>query len=467
MPIDIQHFASLVLFVFYKPLRKKYICLLVFYIFANNLQFLYLEMIQELKIKNFLSFKDEVVFSFEATSDKTLEDYYVYKLENGVRLLKLCMVYGANASGKSNLIKVFKFLKDFVSRIPSSKEEKIPFEAFAFNDAQNEPGKLELTFYIENVKHVYILELTSDIILKENLYFYPGTQPAVIFERHFDNEKNISIIRFGKKIKLSKTTREQLVLKTLKNSSVFAAYLQVNIYEPYMKEAYQWFDNKFIEPVFPDDILQDKLKNRLTDINYKPFVIELLKKADFNIDDIVIKEKETPFSDEKLKFMYGKTKEQLEKEGVENTSVLTPQTFFKHRFVRNGKEYYKDLSLEQQSEGTKRYYKLAFPLFDCLTEEAFLAIDEIESSLHPVLIKHLLKEFLERSTASQLIVTTHNISLLNEKDILRKDAIWFTEKGEDGATELFSVADFPEFRKELSYYNYYKSGKFGAVPNIE
>jgi hypothetical protein len=116
-----------------------------------------------------------------------------------------------------------------------------------------------------------------------------------------------------------------------------------------------------------------------------------------------------------------------------------------------------------------RYYGLSAPYFKMLQNNAFLAIDEIESSMHALLVNHFIREFLMNSGESkyaQLLVTTHNISLLNEKDLLRKDAVWFTNKKENGATELYSMSDF-DIRKELSYYNAYKIGKFGAIPNLD
>jgi len=143
------------------------------------------------------------------------------------------------------------------------------------------------------------------------------------------------------------------------------------------------------------------------------------------------------------------------------------ETVFEHSIVREGVSEKYVLSSDRQSKGTVRYYGLSAPFYNTIKQNAFLPIDEIESSLHPLLVKHFIKEFLLSSESAQLLITTHNMSLLNEKDILRKDAIWFTDKKEDGATDLYSAADYPEFRKELSYFNYYKSGKFGAIPNID
>ena len=144
-------------------------------------------------------------------------------------------------------------------------------------------------------------------------------------------------------------------------------------------------------------------------------------------------------------------------------------TEFEHTVIDQGIKSKYILPESLQSAGTMRYYGLSAPYYKMLQNNAFLAIDEIESSMHALLVNHLIREFLmngRESKYAQLLVTTHNISLLNEKDLLRKDAVWFTNKQENGATELYSMADF-DIRKELSYYNAYKIGKFGAIPNLD
>ena len=181
-------------------------------------------MILELKIRNFLSFKDEVTFSFEATSDNTLDEYYVAEPVPGVRILKLAMVYGANASGKSNLLHAFDFIGDFVRHIPKEFDNSTQFIPFKFDITNDMPGSFELIFYIDELKYRYQLELDRVKVLKETLFYYPGTQPAVIFDRHFDETKQVSIVSFGPKTKISEQAAEVIQLKTLKNMSVFAAF---------------------------------------------------------------------------------------------------------------------------------------------------------------------------------------------------------------------------------------------------
>ncbi|MCW3807065.1 AAA family ATPase [Plebeiibacterium marinum] len=424
-------------------------------------------MIQELKIKNFLSFKDEVVFSFEATSDKTLENYYVAEQPDGTRLLKLAMVYGANASGKSNLIAAFQFLNDFTSNIPEEKGMDTQFVPFMFDKTILKPGVLELIFYPNGKKYKYQLIINPSEVLEEKLFFYPGTQPAVVFERTFNEKSKTSIIEFGAKINISNQAKEAIQLKTLKNTSVLAAYNQVNLSIAEIDTVNEWFEDQYLNSIDPymdltgysDDAIQ-----KSNDV--KEHVLEFLKEADFNITDVKFEDKirklpdfllknidSSPFSDEQ--------KEQIKKE----KAIHIEETVFTHKVLMDGEEKYFSLPERRQSKGTLRYYGLSAPFYHTIQRNAFLPIDEIGSALHPLLVIHFISEFLKKSERAQLLFTTHNMSLLNEKDILRKDAIWFTEKKEDGATDLFSMSDF-NFRKELSFFNAYKIGKFGAIPEL-
>ncbi|MHC1779111.1 MAG: ATP/GTP-binding protein [Bacteroidales bacterium] len=404
-------------------------------------------MIQELKFKNFLSFRDEVVFSFEATSDDTLDEYYVAQPVPGVRILKMAMVYGANASGKSNLLLAINFLKDFIQNIPVKREKSIEFIPFLFDNTCNEPGMFEMIFYAESVKYKYYLELDKEKVIKEVLSCYPGTQPATIFNREFDYKSKISVIKLGSKIKISDQAAEAIQLKTLKNMSVFAALSQVNLSLPELDIPYNWFKNKLLPPIDPysnitaysDEYIKD-------DGNLKRHALEFVKEADFNISNISFKEQVKSFTDEEISSF--------------------EETFFEHRILKDNVEEFHSLPDSLESRGTIRYYGLSAPFYHTIENSAFLPIDEISTSLHPLLVIHFIKEFLKKSDQAQLLFTTHNMSLLNERDLIRKDAVWFVEKGDDGSSKLYSLADF-NFRKELSYYNAYKQGKFGAIPNLE
>jgi len=425
-------------------------------------------MILEFKIRNYLSFKNEVVFSFEATTDDTLEDYYVTEVAPGVRLLKMAMVYGANASGKSNLLKAFNFIKDFINILPSQKDEDTGFIPFKFNNEKSRPGYFELLFYIESRKHKYILELDENKVYREGLYYYPGTQPAVVFDRFLDNKTQTSKINFGSRIKLSNTAKEQIELKTLVNASVLSAFSQLNLVFPELKSVKQWFNGHFMDIIDPyTELTRYSDQHIEKNDKLKKWAIQFIKEADFNISDILFEEEIKKISDDLIEvFKYSPLPKEEKIRISKEKNIHIQNTIFEHTIKRGDEDKVFNLPEELQSRGTMRYYGLTAPFFNTIENNGFLPIDEIGSALHPLLVMHFLREFLKRSNQAQLLFTTHNLSLLMEKDILRKDAIWFTEKKRDGSTDLYSMADF-NFRKELSFYNAYKQGKFGAIPIIE
>ena len=424
-------------------------------------------MILELKIKNFLSFKDEVVFSFEATSDKYLEDYYVAEPEPGVRILKMAMIYGANASGKSNVLHAFDFVRSFVKRIPTQSEKSTEFIPFKFVDNQDLPGSFDMIFYIEGTKYKYSLVLDEEKVHSEILHYYPGTQPAIIFERTLDIKNDTSILKFGSKIKLSDQAIEAIQLKTLKNMSVFAAFTQVNISLPQLNIPLNWFRKQFMPMIDPYSSLTNYSDSYIKkDDRVKNQALDFINKADFNISAVSFKKQTTWLDDEVLKLIEAGSMPDEQKHKLLNEKAIhIDKRLFEHKIIINNKVKYYSLPDELESKGTLRYYGLSAPFFNAISNDSFLSIDEIGTALHPLLVMHFLKEFLKKSNKAQLLFSTHNDSLLSEKDIIRKDAIWFTEKDKQGITSLYSLSDF-NIRKELSYYNAYKQGKFGAIPNL-
>lgn len=424
-------------------------------------------MILELKFKNFLSFKDEVVFSFEATSDKYLEDYYVAEPEPGVRILKMAMIYGANASGKSNVLHAFDFVRSFVKRIPTQSEKSTEFIPFKFVDNQDLPGSFDMIFYIEGTKYKYSLVLDEEKVHSEILHYYPGTQPAIIFERTLDIKNDTSILKFGSKIKLSDQAIEAIQLKTLKNMSVFAAFTQVNISLPQLNIPLNWFRKQFMPMIDPYSLLTNYSDSYIKkDERVKNQALDFINKADFNISAVSFKKQTTWLDDEVLKLIEAGSMPDEQKHKLLNEKAIhIDKRLFEHKIIINNKAKYYSLPDELESKGTLRYYGLSAPFFNAISNDSFLSIDEIGTALHPLLVMHFLKEFLKKSNKAQLLFSTHNDSLLSEKDIIRKDAIWFTEKDKQGITSLYSLSDF-NIRKELSYYNAYKQGKFGAIPNL-
>ena len=428
-------------------------------------------MILELKIKNFLSFKDEVTFSFEATKDKSFEDYQVVEVAPGIRILRLAIVYGANASGKSNLLKAFEFLGHFWFDIPENKDEKTGIIPFLLNKkTPKEASEFSLVFFIGSTKHLYSLIIDETKIVTEKLYIYPGTQPALIFERKLNG--NISEIVFNaKKVKVSQAAKDEITVKCLANMSVFAAYNQVNVAIPEIENVIQWMKAQYMQSLGPDTyLIYNAEKESSHNKTIKEYILNFLRRADYNITNINAEEIEESVPEEMLSLMLSKvgdiSGEEKERLKRDRTIKLT-KTEFEHRILNSDgiAEFYR-LPKGLQSDGTLRTFGLSGVIREVVEKNAFLAIDEIESSLHPRLVEFIIEDFFKQKGQSQMLLTTHYDGLLEEDDLLRKDSIWFTNKNESGSSELYSLADFKGVNRMSSLQKAYKYGKFGAIPNI-
>lgn len=402
-------------------------------------------MIAEIKFKNMFSFRDETVLSFEADKSKDLESYHVVELAPDVKLLKLAVIYGANASGKSNIIKVCDFIRSFITCTPLNKAELIKIVPFLLNRTSKEQAsEFSVSFYAMNgdkaIRYVYSVLLETTHIVRETLIYYLSQQPATVFERSMEN--NVSSIKFGQKVKISTAAKEEITLKCLPNMSVFAAYMQVNTNIAEMETALQYLTKQMMPAIVPTSSLSRYAEEAIKKETAKEYILRYLQEADFNISNISSKEQET-------------------KKGVVN------YTMYQHKVSSGlgGNDYYEFPEL-YESDGTIRTFGLASQIQNSIGSNAFLAVDEIESSLHPKLIEYMIERFLKESKQAQLLLTTHYDGLLGEEDLLRKDNIWFAEKNTDGASVLYPLTDFNGLNRISSLQKAYKFGKFGAVPNL-
>ncbi len=402
-------------------------------------------MIAEIKFKNMFSFRNEAILSFEADRSKDMESYHVVELAGDVRLLKVAVIYGANASGKSNIIKICDFIKSFIAYTPLNKAEQIQVIPFLLDKtSQGQLSEYSISFYLMSeekaTRYVYSVALDRSHVAKETLIYYPSQQPASIFERNTEN--NVSVIRFGQKIKVSPLVKEEITLKCLHNMSVFAAYMQVNTHITEMETVLQYLTNQVMPAIVPASSLSHYAEEAIKKESAKDYILRYLQEADFNISNITSKEQET-------------------KKGLVN------YTMYQHRVSsEHGNSDYYEFPGLFESDGTVRTFGLAAQAQNILERNAFLAVDEIESSLHPKLIGYIIERFLKESEQAQLLLTTHYDGLLGEEDLLRKDNIWFTEKNTDGASVLYPLTDFKGLNRISSLQKAYKFGKFGAVPNL-
>ena len=389
-------------------------------------------MIVNFSIQNFGSIKDKQTLSFEADASNHLENTYVVHTA-GKRLLKLALIYGANTSGKTTILKALDFLRDLVVNPKEKKIDILHFDPFLF-DAQTplQPTELSIEFVHEEVCYQYEIAFTSQAVISEALYI-DTFQKVLVYNRTTDIEEQLTKISFGDKITIDKNAQQVLELNTLWNNTALGGFLKTNINLEEFRRVADWFQN-YLKPIIaPQTQLGTYITKKISKEEVsKKEIVNILKKADFNISDIIIQKNER------------------------QTNLFLEHTIDNISY---------NLPINVESEGTKRFYGFAGLLALLIKTPTIFPIDELESSLHPDLYTHFLLSFLQNAQQSQLIATTHNRELLGDSDIFREDVIWFTDKREDCATQLYSLADF-DTSTIKNILSAYRIGKFSGVPRL-
>ena len=372
------------------------------------------------------------------------------------------MIYGANASGKSSILKALDFLRAIVLAPADKKTEELKFYPFLFDKyTPHQNSILTIELIQNNVRYYYEIEFNKQAIVREELNFYKPNK-ANVYKRVTDLEKQFTKINFGSKFKIDKAFEKTLEANTLWNNTVLGGFLKTNIELIELKEVTDWFSNYLNASIDTNKSLEGFVTKQIDKFEIKKeTVVNILKKADFNISDIIIKKekKSPPYVWKALEAMDAPN-------SLIDSIKKNPLTETEFEHTINNIKYL--LPFKQESQGTQRYYGFAGLLALLIEKPNAIFIDELESSLHPDLYTHFLLSFLINSKSSQILATTHNRELLNNRDIFRNDAIWFTEKNESSATELYSLDDFSTniVRDSSNIYNAYKAGKLGGVPNL-
>ena len=421
-------------------------------------------MIVNFSVQNFGSIKDKQTLSFEADKSTHLEDHYIISGTGGLRLLKLALIYGANASGKTTILNALEFLREIVLEPAEKKTDSFNFNPYQFDYKTASQNSIITIDFIQNeIRYLYEVEFNKSAIVREELYFY-NPNKANVFRRTTDIEKQFTKISFGSKIKKDITFEKTLEANTLWNNTVLGGFLKTNIQLIELKEATDWFEN-YLKRLINSDT---NLKKYITEKVYKTevekrLILDILKKADFNISDILFQEEDSNVFNEFIERLQNVNYENWK--DLKNKEKLTSVNLeFEHTV--NNKKF--SLPFDLESQGTKRYYGFAGLLSLLINNSIAFPIDELETSLHPELYIHFLLSFLINAKKSQIIATTHNREILSNKDIFRNDAIWFTDKSDNSATELYSLSDFDSstVRDTSNIFNAYKTGKLGGTPNL-
>lgn len=439
-------------------------------------------MIHYLKIKNFGPIKDEMEINFEVADSTGLDDYIV-EMPDKIQLIKLIYIYGANASGKTTILNAFEFLRHLLIHPKNEKDDVLDFEPFLFCDRPySKHSFIELAFYVSDIRYIYNLEFSKTSIVSEKLVFYQTKKPTELFSRSTDLKKRFSKIDFGSRIKVPAREKDLLESNTLHNNTVLGAYAKTNVDIPELEALNKWFISFFFGLITSNHMLNEFTSRLIErDPQANVWINTLLNKADSQLMEVKVGSSVEGFK----KLLQEISNNTRVKEGT--TYKLSTQEL-RNRFVSflpkaslekpmiheinfihkitDTKTY--TLPYESESSGTKKYFGLAGPLYDVVHYPRLLCIDELETSLHPDLMKYYLQVFLLNSQKSQMLITTHSTALLDNEDFIRRDALWFCEKQETGSINLYSAADFDSntLRRDSNIQKAYKTGRLGAKPNL-
>lgn len=410
-------------------------------------------MIVEFRVKNFRSFRDEQILSFVATKNKT--EQVANAIPTGINavpnILSSTVIYGANASGKSNLIKAIQYMKAVVIGSATKKPDQ-PFKQQQFRldaTSKSQDSEFEATFLIDGVRYQYGFSLNSERITREYLLVYKSFKPQRWFDRSYNSETQKDEYEFSASLKGKKST---WVESTRHNSLFLSMAVQLN--SEMLKPIFEWFSTNLVicnelSPLNAQFSI-DKLRTQ----EGAKEICRFLNSADIDVDHIDIMTKKVPGQSVHFDFSTGQT--EVRREDVEENQLLF------HHHTDTGKASF---SLEEESEGTRNLLFLAGPILDILNKGLVLLIDELDTSLHTLLVRRLIELFHHPSMntkGAQLIFSTHDTSVLNS-DVFTPDQIWFVEKDTDLASSLFSLLEFSP-RKNEALEKGYLIGRYGALP---
>lgn len=414
-------------------------------------------MLIEFSVENFRSFKDKVTFSMEKGIGDENENN-VFNFEN-LELLKSSAIYGANASGKTNLIRAFTTAIMMIRQsniIPVGGKWNgiVPF--MLDEESRKKPTKFEFLFIANNVRYRYSFSADINKIYEESLDAYYSQKPSSIFKRSNTNNYEFPNSEENKlKTIVSKNTENKLFLSTATTWN----------YEK-TKDAFLWFMTSIDTYNNFMDIMDKDLKSFSgSSSELKDFTLKLLREADIVIKDIKVNYEEKEMDLNLANMIIPPIARSAEIPKIKNYNIeveheVIDENLQKHNYTIN---------FNDESSGTKILFSLAPSLKRAFDSTKVIIVDELENSLHPALVEYIINIFNNpniNKANSQLIFTTHAVNLL-DLDIFRRDQIWFTEKNsENGVTDIYPLDDF-SVRKTENIEKGYLNGRYGAIPFIK
>lgn len=414
-------------------------------------------MIYSFTVKNFLSIAEEQTVSFASTSDKTMRDVLTVEVKPNCFINKLGIFYGANASGKSNMLYAMEAVFDLLYQPRTDKAQRLGYAPFALK--KGEPTYFKIIFFKGSIQYDYEVSYCGTHIISEDLYYYPQKSKALFYRRVFTGNDTQPLIEFGSTLKLYAKTKQALRDNTFNNHSVLSTFGKLSLKEDVapFAELYNWIQH-YIHEVNGDKTTRymvSEINEVCNDKDKKQFYLKLLGKADFNIKDFNVVDR-------------NKLPQEI-LEAISSSDISEDRKFsLTHDVVFTNHSINGDFNIDSmaQSIGTRRYIERLDYLYDMIKENHIYLLDEIGSNLHPDLTVYYLNLFLMNSQPqSQLLFATHNILLLDE-DFVRRDMVYLTDKDTQTAESRYTRVCDMGLHKNLSLFKAYKIGKLGAVPEI-
>lgn len=411
-------------------------------------------MLLEFRVRNFRSIRDEQALSLIASNaDKELADTHLTHtgLKALPQVVRSAVVYGPNASGKSTLLQALDYMRAVVAESATVIQPGAVYNVQPFKLDETftrEPTEFEMSFVVDGIRHQYSFAMTPQRIVSESLVVYRTSKPTQWFSRRLSDNGEGYEYEFSTYLTGSRKLWQE---STRPNALFLSTAAQLNSEQ--LSPVFRWIVERIV--FLPARVMlnHDLTTAMLATPEGRAEIRDFLATADISIADVQAVARKG-FRNQVV-FHAGS----VAHSSSEESEILVP--LFKHSTAKGSATF----ELQEESEGTQRLYALVAPVLDVIRDGRILVVDELDSSLHTLLVRRLVAMFhdpaLSRNGA-QLVFSTHDTSLLDHT-LFRRDQVWFTEKDEDQATRLYPLTDFSP-RKHEAWERGYVAGRYGAVP---
>ena len=412
-------------------------------------------MLIQFAVANYRSIKDEATLSLVAGPGREHRERNVRVpvMSAAVRatpLLRSAALYGANAAGKTNLIRALGTMRDIV--VDSARTEcELPVTPFLLNaEHDGRPTQFEVACIAAGVRYQYGFTATQDVVVDEWLHAWPRGRPQMWFKRYW-GEDGVPAFEFGGKLQ---GDREVWRRATRDNALFLSTAASLNSTQ--LRPLYDWFHTRLHvagiggwNPIYSARCAQGERKAA---------IVRFLQAADLRVADLRVVELET------TEDIVADDLPPEVREEAKRTLVGVPDVHVVHQDPA-GRPV--ELNLDEESDGTQKMFALAGPWIDALEEGGVVVVDDLHDSLHPLLVRHLVERFHDAAldTDAQLVFSTHDTSILSQ-DVFRRDQIWFCERNARHETKLVPLSDFSPRKGIENLERSYLAGRYGAVPHI-